>query len=134
MSMSHPVDSTYFPCCNAIGRHADGCTAADTPLGRHLRFIEDALMGLSRDLLREAANAPTADEERHTGLHDAASRLRHAADDVRFVRQDVAGLALASLSTAEIIGELHRRGVTDDDIAAAVGATAEQLAALVARG
>lgn len=152
----HPVNSAFYPCCHAIGRHGPDCatrnlsvgdatmpsmdttpthTTADAPMIRRLRFAEDILMTLHANLLREGADTPLVDAERLHGLYDAASRLLKAADEVRDVRHDVAALSVAAHSlarvpTAELREELHRRGLTDDDIAAEVGITAEEVAAL----
>lgn len=86
-----PVDSTYRECCGAIGRHADGCLASPLIL-RRLLFAEGTLLVLADDFLKEAAETPLADAERHGGLHDAAVRLHKAAAEIRFLRSDVAGL------------------------------------------
>ncbi|MEB3034766.1 hypothetical protein [[Mycobacterium] nativiensis] len=74
----------------ATHHDVDGTT--DKPLIRRLRFAEDALMALHSNLLREAAETPLADQEQHGGLYDAATRVLRAADELRFVRVDVAEL------------------------------------------
>lgn len=67
-------------------------TVPDTARIQRLRHAEDVLLALHASLLREAAETPLVDEERHGVLHDAASRVRRVADEVRFVRMDVGEL------------------------------------------
>lgn len=40
---AHPVDSTYYRCCDAIGRHAHGCTTAarKIPLPEGPLWVDD---------------------------------------------------------------------------------------------
>ncbi|MGB3896015.1 MAG: hypothetical protein WA942_17395 [Mycolicibacter sinensis] len=109
----------------------------DTATIQRIRHAEDVLLALHASLLREAAETPLVDEDRRGTLYDAASRVLRVADEVRFVRMDVGELdgpapsALGLLSTAEMIrDELHRRGLTDEDIAAEVGISAEDVAAM----
>ncbi|MEZ0341525.1 hypothetical protein ACAG25_16255 [Mycobacterium sp. pV006] len=48
----YPVDSTYYPCCNAIGRHAPDCStvqAANAP-----QILNDAVNRI--DVIRADAN------------------------------------------------------------------------------
>ncbi|EHB54783.1 hypothetical protein MycrhDRAFT_1977 [Mycolicibacterium rhodesiae JS60] len=73
----YPVDSTYYGCCNAIGRHSRRCTAAPHP-GAALRAniiedLEQVRIDLER-MIRDSPDHPT----RRTRLIQLSQKVTHA--------------------------------------------------------
>ena len=62
-SAAHPVDSTYYPCCNAIGQHARTCTtiaAEAVDIAERIRHVDPGQLHNELTNLCESAPAKAA--------------------------------------------------------------------------